>query len=349
MKRAIIYGVTGQDGSYLSEFLLGKGYKVYGVTRRSSNDNTARLPISLNNKRFKLVQGDVTDPAGIYRLLSRAKPHEVYNLAAQSHVWTSFDQPSTTWEITAQGCLNILEVIRSMQKKPRFYQASSSEMFGDNFDYEYGDGEDAYQDELTAFNPQSPYAIAKAAAHQATALYRRSYKLFACAGILFNHESERRGETFLTRKVTKYVAELHMALLEGRTIPKLRLGNLYAERDWGYAPDYVRAMWMMLQQEKPLDYVICTGESHTVEEFIMRAFQCINIYEYRDYVEIDKKLYRPSEVPYLRGDCSKANRLLGWVPDTTFEELVKKMVTNDIQNRDRHHEDITLFEEVGNP
>ena len=345
MKRAIIYGVTGQDGSYLSEFLLGEGYKVYGVARRSSNDNTARLPISLTNKRFELVQGDVTDPAGIYRLLSSVKPHEVYNLAAQSHVWTSFEQPSTTWDIVAKGCMNILEVIRSMQKKPRFYQASSSEMFGDNFDYD-SDG-DVYQDELTAFNPQSPYAIAKAAAHQATALYRDSYGLFACSGILFNHESERRGETFLTRKVSKYVAKLYQAINEGYSIPKLKLGNLKAKRDWGYAPDYVRAMWMMLQQDKPLDYVICTGESYTVEDFVIEAFQCIDIYEYSDYVEIDKKLYRPSEVPYLRGDCSKASRLLGWEPQVSFETLVARMVDNDIQDRDRHFEDVAFAEEAG--
>ena len=346
MKRAIIYGVTGQDGSYLSEFLLDKGYKVIGVTRRSSNSNVSRLPFSLNNKRFKLVQGDVTDSASIYRLLNKYQPHEVYNLAAQSHVGTSFEQPTTTWNITAQGCMNILEVIRSMTKQPRFYQASSSEMFGDNFDYD-GDG-NVYQDEITAFNPQSPYAIAKAAAHQATGLYRDAYGLFACAGILFNHESERRGEEFLTRKVTKYVADLHISFLEGNDVPKLKLGNLDAERDWGYAPDYVEAMWEMLQVDRPEDYVICTGEAYSVKQFVKQAFQCINIYEYQDYIETDKKLLRPSEVPYLRGDCSKAKYDLGWEPKVTFEELVDKMVINDIQSRDRYYEDSASFEEIRN-
>ena len=342
MKQAIIYGVTGQDGSYLSEFLLDKGYKVIGVTRRSSNSNVSRLPLSLNNKRFKLVQGDVTDPASIYRLLGEHQPHEVYNLAAQSHVGTSFEQPTTTWDITAQGCMNILEVIRSMSRQPRFYQASSSEMFGDNFDYDC-DG-CSYQDESTSFNPRSPYAIAKVAAHHATSLYRDAYGLFACSGILFNHESERRGEEFLTRKVTKHVADLHISFLEGISIPKLKLGNLKARRDWGYAPDYVKAMWEMLQLDRPEDYVICTGQSYSVKEFVKQAFQCINIYEYQDYIEIDEKLRRPFEVPYLRGDSSKAKYDLGWEPKVTFEELVDKMVINDIQSRDRYHEDIASFE-----
>jgi len=346
MKRAIIYGVTGQDGSYLSEFLLDKGYKVIGVTRRSSNSNVSRLPLSLNKKRFKLVQGDVTDPASIYRLLNKYQPQEVYNLAAQSHVGTSFEQPTTTWNITAQGCMNILEVIRGMSKQPRFYQASSSEMFGDNFDYD--DNGCSYQDEITAFNPRSPYAIAKVAAHQATGLYRDAYGLFACSGILFNHESERRGEEFLTRKVTKYVADLHISFLEGNDVPKLKLGNLDARRDWGYAPDYVEAMWEMLQLDRPEDYVICTAESHSVEQFVKQAFQCINIYEYRDYIETDKKLLRPSEVPFLRGDYSKAKYDLGWEPKITFEELVDKMVINDIQSRDRYYEDSASFEEVRN-
>mgnify|MGYP003673343042 FL=1 len=346
MKRAIIYGVTGQDGSYLSEFLLDKGYKVIGVTRRSSNSNVSRLPLSLNKKRFKLVQGDVTDPASIYRLLNKYQPQEVYNLAAQSHVGTSFEQPTTTWNITAQGCMNILEVIRGMSKQPRFYQASSSEMFGDNFDYD--DNGCSYQDEITAFNPRSPYAIAKVAAHQATGLYRDAYGLFACSGILFNHESERRGEEFLTRKVTKYVADLHISFLEGNDVPKLKLGNLDARRDWGYAPDYVEAMWEMLQLDRPEDYVICTGQSHSVKEFVKQAFQCINIYEYQDYIETDKKLLRPSEVPFLRGDYSKAKYDLGWEPKITFEELVDKMVINDIQSRDRYYEDSASFEEVRN-
>jgi|TARA_R110000765_G_scaffold400310_1_gene495244 GDPmannose 4,6-dehydratase len=215
-------------------------------------------------------------------------------------------------------------------------------MFGDNFDYD-SDG-CSYQDESTSFNPRSPYAIAKVAAHQATSLYRDAYGLFACSGILFNHESERRGEEFLTRKVTKHVADLHISFLEGISIPKLKLGNLKARRDWGYSPDYVEAMWEMLQLDRPEDYVICTGQSHSVKEFVKQAFQCINIYEYQDYIEIDEKLRRPFEVPYLRGDSSKAKYDLGWEPKVTFEELIDKMVINDIQSRDRYHEDITSFE-----
>ena len=348
MKRAIIYGVTGQDGSYLSEFLLNKGYKVYGVTRRSSVDNTARLHISLTNKRFELVQGDVTDMSSIYRLLSNVQPHEVYNLAAQSHVGTSFEQPTNTWNVVAQGCMNILEAIRSMSRRPRFYQASSSEMFGDSFECDDSDCLEAYQDEYTVFNPQSPYAVAKLAAHQATTLYRNSYDIFACSGILFNHESERRGENFVTRKVTKYIAKLHQALDEGGDIPILSLGNLNVERDWGYAPEYVEAMWLMLQQENPDDFVISTGETWTIEDFVIEAFRCIDIYEYKDYVKIDEKLRRPSEVYYLRGKSDKAKELLGWSPKVSFEQLVKIMVDHDIQGGYGYVEDQLSYGEVWN-
>ena len=235
MKTAIIYGVTGQDGSYLSEFLLSKGYTIYGVTRRSSVDNTSRIAHLLNKTDFNLVQGDVTDYSSIDRLLNEVQPDEVYNLAAQSNVGTSFNQPLLTWNVTGQGCLNILEVIRQMGNRPRFYQASSSEMFGDQ--YNLDNNREKYQDERTTFNPQSPYAIAKLAGHSAVSLYRRSYDLFACGGILFNHESERRGERFVTRKISRYVAELYWATQTGRSIPKLKLGNLAAKRDWGHAED----------------------------------------------------------------------------------------------------------------
>jgi len=338
MKRAVIFGVTGQDGSYLSDLLLSLGYKVTGVARRTSCDNTLRLAHLLHCKRFNLVQGDITDVGSVYRILNKAKPHEVYNLAAQSHVWTSFDQPGMTWDLTGKGCLNILEVIRDMNKRPRFYQASSSEMFGDSMELMYfEDGSHGkYQDENTAFNPQSPYAIAKLAAHHATGLYRRSYDLFACSGILFNHESERRGDRFVTRKVTRYVADLDYALANGEQIPKLRLGNLYSERDWGHAEDYVKAMFLMLQQDKPDDYVVATGETHSVEEFVIQAFKCIGIYDYEDYITIDEKLYRPSEVPYLRGSPFKANDFLDWKPETSFTDLVRRMVHHDIQSRSKY-------------
>ena len=330
MKTAIIYGVTGQDGSYLSEFLLSKGYTIYGVTRRSSVDNTSRIAHLLNKTEFNLVQGDVTDYSSIDRLLNEVQPDEVYNLAAQSNVGTSFNQPLLTWNVTGQGCLNILEVIRQMGNRPRFYQASSSEMFGDQ--YNLDNNREKYQDERTKFAPQSPYAIAKLAGHSAVSLYRRSYDLFACGGILFNHESERRGERFVTRKISRYVAELYWATQTGRSIPKLKLGNLAAKRDWGHAEDYVEAMWLMLQHDYPDDFVISTGKTYSVEDYLKEAFKCINIIDYMDYAEIDPKLKRPSEVPYLRGLPNKAKRRLGWKQKTDFKDLVERMVSYDIQN-----------------
>lgn len=339
MKKAIIYGVTGQDGSYLSELLLSKEYTVYGITRRSSVNNTSRITHSLNKNNFNLVQGDVTDTSSIYRLLNEVQPDEVYNLAAQSHVGTSFEQPQLTWSVTAQGCLNILEVIRSMANRPRFYQASSSEMFGDQFSTNNHPDIEPYQDENTPFSPQSPYAIAKCAAHHSVRLYRESYGLHACGGILFNHESERRGREFVTRKISRYVATLHWATQRGRSIPKLKLGNLTSSRDWGHAQDYVEAMWMMLQYDKPVDFVIATGKTHSVEDYLKEAFKCINIVEYMDYVEIDKTLKRPSEVPYLRGIASEAKRRLKWTPKIKFNELVSKMVQNDLQNTNGREED----------
>ncbi len=336
MKKAIIYGVTGQDGSYLSELLLSKEYTVYGITRRTSVDNTLRINHLSNENNFNLVQGDVTDTSSIYRLLNEVQPDEVYNLAAQSHVGTSFEQPLLTWNVTGQGCLNILEVIRQMENRPRFYQASSSEMFGDQ--YNLDNNREKYQDEKTRFAPQSPYAIAKLAGHSAVSLYRRSYDLYACGGILFNHESERRGERFVTRKISRYVADLHWATQTGRSIPKLKLGNLSARRDWGHAEDYVEAMWMMLQQDEPMDFVIATGETYSVEDYLKEAFKCINIIEYMDYTEIDDNLKRPSEVPYLRGIADKAKRRLDWKPKTGFKQLVSRMVQHDLQNKNRYKE-----------
>ena len=336
MKKAIIYGVTGQDGSYLSELLLSKEYTVYGITRRSSVDNTIRINHLSNENNFNLVQGDVTDTSSIYRLLNEVQPDEVYNLAAQSNVGISFNQPLLTWNVTGQGCLNILEVIRQMENRPRFYQASSSEMFGDQ--YNLDNNREKYQDEKTRFAPQSPYAIAKLAGHSAVSLYRRSYDLYACGGILFNHESERRGGRFVTRKISRYVAELHWATQTGRSIPKLKLGNLSARRDWGHAEDYVEAMWMMLQQDEPMDFVIATGETYSVEDYLKEAFKCINIIEYMDYTEIDDNLKRPSEVPYLRGIADKAKRRLDWKPKTGFKQLVSRMVQHDLQNKNRYKE-----------
>ena len=342
MKKAIIYGVTGQDGSYLSELLLSKEYTVYGITRRTSVDNTTRITHLSNKNNFILLQGDVTDTSSIYRLLNEVQPDEVYNLAAQSNVGTSFNQPLLTWNVTGQGCLNILEVIRQMGNRPRFYQASSSEMFGDQ--YNLDNNREKYQDEKTRFAPQSPYAIAKLAGHSAVSLYRRSYDLYACGGILFNHESERRGERFVTRKISRYVADLYWATQTGRSIPKLKLGNLAARRDWGHAEDYVEAMWMMLQQDEPMDFVIATGETYSVEDYLKEAFKCINIVEYMDYTEIDPNLKRPSEVPYLRGIADKAKRRLDWKPKTGFKQLVSRMVQHDLQNKNRCKESNRILE-----
>tara|TARA_B100000287_G_scaffold157107_1_gene148230 strand:+ start:1967 stop:2995 length:1029 start_codon:yes stop_codon:yes gene_type:complete len=342
VKKAIIYGVTGQDGSYLSELLLSKEYTVYGITRRTSVDNTTRITHLSNKNNFILLQGDVTDTSSIYRLLNEVQPDEVYNLAAQSNVGTSFNQPLLTWNVTGQGCLNILEVIRQMGNRPRFYQASSSEMFGDQ--YNLDNNREKYQDEKTRFAPQSPYAIAKLAAHSAVSLYRRSYDLYACGGILFNHESERRGERFVTRKISRYVADLYWATQTGRSIPKLKLGNLAARRDWGHAEDYVEAMWMMLQQDEPMDFVIATGETYSVEDYLKEAFKCINIVEYMDYTEIDPNLKRPSEVPYLRGIADKAKRRLDWKPKTGFKQLVSRMVQHDLQNKNRCKESNRILE-----
>jgi len=333
MKTAIIYGVTGQDGSHLADLLLEKGYIVYGVSRRTSTDNTTRISHLHDNNRFKLLEGDITDQSSVLNTLSyHGQVDEVYNLAAQSHVAVSFNQPGLTWDITGKGCLNILQSIVDLKMmNTRFYQASSSEMFGSNYDIQVGmTSESKYQNEETKFLPQSPYAIAKCAAHYMTRLYREGYGLHASAGILFNHEGPRRGEKFVTRKITKWIGEF---VKSGKSadFPKLRLGNLDAYRDWGYAGDYCEAMWMMLQQDCPDDYVICTGRTYTIREFLDVAFKEVGIDDWSDYVVQDPEFYRPAEVDYLRGDCSKANNKLGWTPKHSFEDLVKMMVQHDIQ------------------
>ena len=355
--KAIIFGITGQDGSYLAELLLDKGYKVVGVTRRSSTPNTQNINHIL--QKIKLIEGDITDAFSVNTIINSEKPTEVYNLAAQSHVGTSFDQPSYTWDVTAGGVLNILEALRFCPRKEhiKFYQASSSEMFGKNFSTEVKKGfvsndYKRYQDEKTEFMPQSPYAIAKLAAHHLVRNYRDSYGVHGSCGILFNHESERRGERFVTRKITKWIGKFSNWLTsmgidsdmttinDGDTIyvsgrqesfPKLRLGNLNAKRDWGHAKDYVEAMWLMLQQENPDDYVVATGESHTVKEFLDAAFDTVGIDSWSDFVVVDEKFYRPSEVDYLLGFPQKAMLNLGWSPKINFKELAGRMVNYDVQ------------------
>ncbi len=361
MKKAIVFGITGQDGSHLADLLLSKDYNVVGVSRRASTDNTQRIKHILGNERFDLVQGDITDAHSVIHIFKNHEDvDEIYNLAAQSHVAVSFKQPALTWDITGKGCLNILQSMVDLGIDARFYQASSSEMFGRNYDETemyYPRSTLKYQNEDTKFMPQSPYAIAKCAAHYMTALYRDAYDMHTNCGILFNHEGERRGENFVTRKITKWIGEFvkwsegaefgstgielpkdeDMVRIYGRPLnkpefPKLRLGNLEAFRDWGYAGDYVEAMWMMLQQDSPQDFVICTGETHTIREFLDVAFGHIGIDDWSNLVVQDPELYRPAEVEDLRGDCSKANEVLGWTPKHSFKSLVRKMVDHDVEN-----------------
>ncbi|MDB9518593.1 GDP-mannose 4,6-dehydratase [Roseofilum reptotaenium CS-1145] len=323
-KRSLITGITGQDGSYLSELLLEKGYEVHGIIRRSSTFNTDRIDhIYIDpheeQARFFLHYGDLTDGTTLRRILEEIQPHEVYNLGAQSHVRVSFDSPEYTVDTVAMGTLRLLEAIRDYQQRTgnqvRFYQAGSSEMFGKV--------QEVPQKETTPFYPRSPYSCAKVYAHWQTINYRESYKLFACNGILFNHESPRRGETFVTRKITRAVARIKAGLQK-----KLYLGNLDAKRDWGYAKDYVRAMWLMLQQDEPDDYVVATNETHSIREFLDIAFTHVGL-SWQDYVEFDERYLRPAEVDLLIGDPSKAKEKLGWEPSVTFEELVKLMVDSD--------------------
>jgi len=322
MKRALITGITGQDGSYLAELLLQKGYEVHGIIRRASTFNSGRInhlyqdPHTRGVKLF-LHYGDLSDSVNLVKLLYELKPDEIYHLGAQSHVRVSFDIPEYTADITGVGAIRILEAVRETGSNPRFYQASSSEM--------YGQVAEIPQRETTPFHPRSPYGVSKVFAYWATVNYRESYNLFACNGILFNHESPRRGETFVTRKITRAVAHIKLGLQK-----KLYLGNLGAKRDWGYAPEYVEAMWMMLQQDRADDYVIATGENHSVEEFCEAAFARADL-DWREYVEIDHRYYRPAEVDILIGDSSKAKKLLGWEPRTKFEDLVRLMVDADVK------------------
>jgi len=320
-KKALITGITGQDGSYLAELLLAKGYEVYGIIRRSSSFNTGRIdPIYQDphspDVRLRLIYGDLNDASSLNKILRTTQPDEIYNLGAQSHVRVSFDIPEYTAEVTGVGTVRLLEAIRESGLKPRFYQASSSEMFGK--------AQEIPQRENTPFYPRSPYGAAKAYAHWITVNYREAYQLFACSGILFNHESPRRGETFVTRKITKAAARIKLGIQH-----ELYLGNLDARRDWGYAGDYVEAMWLMLQQDMPDDYVIATGETHTVQEFLDVAFGHLNL-DWRPHVKIDSKFYRPTEVDLLIGDASKAKRQLGWEPKVGFEELAVMMVDADL-------------------
>jgi GDPmannose 4,6-dehydratase len=328
-KRALLTGITGQDGSYISELLLSKGYQVHGIVRRSSTINTDRInhlyqdPHLPDTKLF-LHYGDLTDGTTLRKILEAVRPHEVYNLGAQSHVRVSFDAPEFTVDSVAMGTLRLLEALRDFQQRTgqqvRYYQAGSSEM--------YGLVQAVPQSETTPFYPRSPYACAKVYAHWQTVNYRESYDLFACNGILFNHESPRRGETFVTRKITRAIARI-----VAKQQDKLYLGNIDAKRDWGYAKEYVEAMWLMLQQPQPDDYVVATGETHTVREFLEVAFNYVGL-KWDDYVEIDPRYFRPTEVDLLLGDPTKAKQKLNWHPQVTFEQLVKIMVDADLEAND---------------
>ncbi len=321
MKKALITGITGQDGSYLAEFLLSKGYEVHGIIRRASTFNTSRIDHiykdpHIRGVRLHLHYGDLSDSSQLTNIIYNIKPDEIYHLGAQSHVRVSFDIPEYTGDITALGTTRILEAVRRSGIKTKYYQASSSEMFGDA---------PAPQNEDTPFRARSPYAAAKIYSYWMANNYREGYNIFACNGILFNHESPRRGKTFVTRKITRAIANI-----AADNQNKLYLGNLAAKRDWGYAPDYVEAMWMMLQQDKPCDYVIGTGETHSVEEFLIEAFNYVKL-DYKKYVEIDSRYFRPTEVELLLADASRARRELGWSPRITFKELVKIMVDSDME------------------
>ena len=320
-KIALITGITGQDGSYLAELLLRKGYQVHGIIRRASTFNTSRIEHLFKDPhqsgvKLHLHYGDITESGSIFTLLEQIKPDEIYNMAAQSHVRVSFDMPEYTLNTAGLGTLRILEAIRILGLKTKFYQASSSEMFG---------GSPPPQNEQTSFNPRSPYGIAKVMAHQTVLNYREGYGIFAATGILFNHESPRRGETFVTRKITKGIANI----IAGKQ-DKLYLGNLDSQRDWGFAKEYMQAVWLILQQKKPDDFVIATGEMHTVREFAEAAFGLVGL-NWKRYVKIDTRYFRPTEVDALLGDPSKAKKVLGWTPRVKFEELVKIMLNSDLK------------------
>jgi GDPmannose 4,6-dehydratase len=321
-RRALITGITGQDGSFLTELLLEKGYEVYGIIRRSSSFNTDRIDHLYQDPheqgtRLRLLYGDLNDSSSLNTILRQTAPDEIYNLGAQSHVRVSFDVPEYTGEVTGLGTVRILEAIRETGIRPKFYQASSSELFGKVVE--------TPQTERTPFYPRSPYGCAKAYAYWITVNYRESYGLFACNGILFNHESERRGETFVSRKITRAATRIKMGLQD-----KLYLGNLDARRDWGYARDYVEAMWLMMQADEADDYVIATGETHSIREFLDEAFGYLDL-DWNKYVEIDPRYFRPTEVDLLLGDATKAREALGWEPKVGFQELVRLMVDKDLE------------------
>tara|TARA_B100000965_G_scaffold311620_1_gene271226 strand:+ start:1222 stop:2256 length:1035 start_codon:yes stop_codon:yes gene_type:complete len=337
-KKAFVTGITGQDGSYLAEFLLEKGYEVHAITRRASVFTTNRINHLLDNPNLFTHHGDLTDSSNLHMLLSKIEPDEVYNLGAQSHVAVSFEVPEYTAEVDALGTLRLLNAIKDLGQNPKYYQASTSELFG-------GIPETEPQNEKTPFFPKSPYGAAKLYAYWITVNYRESYDMFACNGILFNHESPRRGETFVTKKITKGVANITKGIQD-----YIFLGNLNAKRDWGYAKDYVETMWLMLQQKNPDDFVISTGKAHSIREFVELAFDYVDInIEWKGnneneiginsstgetLIKIDPKYYRPAEVEFLRGDSSKANRILGWKPKTSLKDLVKIMVDYDLKNED---------------
>jgi GDPmannose 4,6-dehydratase len=379
-KVAIVTGVCGQTGSYLAELLLNKGYKVIGTRRRTSNPNLENVAGIINNKDFEIYTADITDFTCVRNMILKYQPDEIYNLAAQSFVKESFSQPFHTFDANTVGVLNFLEVLKQEKLDCKMYQASTSEMFGKNISFNYDiqgqgarydgpfpnkedycyknryghkctspeyEGDGVFQDEDTPFVPQSPYGVAKLAAHHMCRLYRESYGVNVSCGILFNHESPRRGKEFVTRKITDYVGQLtllnpqkfglckeplaiYLNEQELKKHGKLKLGNLDAFRDWGHAKDYAASQWLILQQEKPDDYVVCTGETHTVREFCDAAFSVIEL-DYKDYVEVDPQFYRPAEVDYLRGDCYKAKQVLGWKPEYTFKKLVSEMVQADIE------------------
>jgi len=337
-QKALITGITGQDGSYLAEFLLNKGYEVHGLIRRSSTFNTHRLdhiyvdPHDPKGK-FYLHYGDLSDGGQLSNLVYNIHPDEIYHLGAQSHVRVSFDMPEFTGDITGLGTTRILEAIRRSGIKTRFYQASSSEMFGDA---------PAPQNEDTPFWPRSPYAAAKVYAYWMTRNYREGYNMFACNGILFNHESPLRGETFVTRKITRALARIKFGLQD-----KLYLGNLDAKRDWGYAPDYVKAMWLMLQQDDPQDFVIATGQSHSVREFLEEAFSYADL-DWKEYVEIDPRYFRPTEIELLLGDAGRAQKILGWEPKVGFKELVRLMVDADIKSLEEMKQCQDIIQKITN-
>tara|TARA_B100002019_G_scaffold292441_1_gene315534 strand:+ start:4815 stop:5804 length:990 start_codon:yes stop_codon:yes gene_type:complete len=327
-KVALITGINGMDGSHLADFLLDKGYEVYGVERRSSSKNRTNTSHLEGQDKMHFITADLTDQNSLYRALKETNPDEVYNLAAQSFVGASWNIPMQTSDVNGLGVLRFLEAIREYEKdtdkKIKFYQASTSEMFGKN-----GGG---FANEETPFYPRSPYGVAKLFGYWMVKNYRESYDMFACSGILFNHESERRGIEFVTRKISDGVARISLGLADS-----ISLGNVEAKRDWGYAPDYVEGMWLMLQQDTPQDYVLATGESHSIKDFLEAAFAAVGITDWEPYITIDPRFYRPAEVDVLKGDATKAQEELGWEPNTTFNELVRRMVSNDLALLSKNH------------